>query len=249
MRLEDQSALVTGAAHGIGAAIAEAFAAEGARVVLADVDVVAGKQTADRICRSGGKAQFVRCDVSRKSDVVRAVKAAAGAHRRIDVLCNNAAYISPEWHASAEAPAAEWERCFKVSLLGAQLCTAAALSFMEAQEAGVILNISSMLGLVAGRSAAAYTSIKHALIGLTRSVAYDYGGKNIRCNAICPGPITTRISPQPGSELHQRQISLNFLGRVGRPQEVAAAAVFLASQEASYITGAILPVDGGWTAR
>jgi NAD(P)-dependent dehydrogenase (short-subunit alcohol dehydrogenase family) len=119
---------------------------------------------------------------------------------------------------------------------------------MVKQKGGSIINISSMVGLVGGRSSAAYVSIKHALVGFTRSVAYDYGPHNIRCNVICPGPITTRISPKPGSELYQRQISRNFLGRVGKPREVANAALFLASDEASYITGAVLAVDGGWTA-
>jgi NAD(P)-dependent dehydrogenase (short-subunit alcohol dehydrogenase family) len=119
---------------------------------------------------------------------------------------------------------------------------------MVAQKSGSIINISSIQGLVGGRNSAAYTTIKHALIGFTRSVAYDYGPQNIRCNAICPGAIRTRISPPPGSELHQRQVSKTFLGRVGEPHEVGAAAVFLASDEASYITGAVLAVDGGWTA-
>jgi NAD(P)-dependent dehydrogenase (short-subunit alcohol dehydrogenase family) len=94
----------------------------------------------------------------------------------------------------------------------------------------------------------AYTTIKHALIGFTRSVACDYGAHNIRCNAICPGAITTRVSPSPGSELHQRQLGKTFLGRIGEPREVAAAALFLGSDDSSYVTGAVLAVDGGWTA-
>jgi NAD(P)-dependent dehydrogenase (short-subunit alcohol dehydrogenase family) len=101
---------------------------------------------------------------------------------------------------------------------------------------------------VAGRNSVAYTTIKHALIGFTRSVACDYGAHNIRCNAICPGAITTRVSPSPGSELHQRQLGKTFLGRIGEPREVAAAALFLGSDDSSYVTGAVLAVDGGWTA-
>ena len=122
------------------------------------------------------------------------------------------------------------------------------LPLMIRVKAGSIINISSVQGLVAGRNSAAYTTMKHALLGLTRSVACDYGVHNIRCNAICPGAIATRISPPPGSELHQRQISKTFLGRIGQPIEVAHAALFLASDESSYITGAVLAVDGGWTA-
>src|SRR5581483_3281571 len=166
---------------------------------------------------------------------------------RIDVLCNNAAYLGPG-HAALEAADEEWERCYRVSLLGTQHFIAAVLPHMIAQKEGSIVNISSVQGLVGARDSAAYTSIKHGLIGLTRSVAYDYGPQNIRANAICPGAIHTRISPNPGDELYQRQIAKTFLGRVGAPREVAYAALFLASAASSYITGAALPVDGGWTA-
>ena len=119
---------------------------------------------------------------------------------------------------------------------------------MMKQKSGSIINVSSVQGLVGGRNSAAYTTVKHALIGFTRSVAYDFGSHNIRCNVICPGAITTRISPPTGSELHERQISKTFLGRIGQPAEVAYPALFLASDESSYVTGAVLTVDGGWTA-
>ena len=248
MRLKNKIAVVTGGAHGIGEAIAEIFAEEGARVLIADLDEAAGEKVASGIFKLGGEAEFVRCDVSSAKQVARAVKRAAGKTGRIDILCNNAAYISKQWHKSGEAPDDEWEKCFRVSLMGTQYFTREVLPFMVKHASGSIINISSMLGLVGGRGAAAYTSIKHALIGFTRSVAYDYGSHNIRCNVVCPGPITTRISPKPGSELYQRQINRNFLGRVGKPREVAGAVLFLASDESSYITGAVLPVDGGWTA-
>jgi NAD(P)-dependent dehydrogenase (short-subunit alcohol dehydrogenase family) len=119
---------------------------------------------------------------------------------------------------------------------------------MTPHKSGSIINIGSMQGLVAGRTSAVYTSMKHALVGLTRSTALDFGPQGIRANAICPGPIRTRISPPQGSEMHQRQNSKTMLGRTGEPSEVASAAVFLASDESSYITGAAIPVDGGWTA-
>ena len=247
MRLNNKIAIVTGGAHGIGRSIAEVFAEEGARVFIADLDR-AGEKVAAQIRRKGGAATFIQCDVSSARQVARAVKRAAGKAGRIDVLCNNAAYISRHWHKAGEAPDEEWEKSFRVSLLGTQYFTREALRFMVKKKSGSIINISSMVGLVGGRSTAAYVSIKHALVGYTRSVAYDYGEHNIRCNALCPGPITTRISPRPGSELYQRQVSRNFLGRVGKPREVAHAALFLASDEASYITGAVLAVDGGWTA-
>lgn len=246
-RLKDKVAIVTGGAHGIGKAIAEIFGEEGASIFIADLDAQAGNAAAKEIVDRGGKAFFSHCDVSSASQVATTIKRASEATGRIDVLCNNAAYIS-QWHNSGEASDEEWEKCFRISLMGTQLFTREVLPFMVKQKAGSIINISSIQGLVAGRNSTAYTTVKHGLIGFTRSVAYDYGPQNIRCNAICPGAIRTRISPAPGSELHQRQISKTFLGRVGEPREVATAALFLASDESSYVTGAVLAVDGGWTA-
>lgn len=246
-RLKDKIAIVTGGAHGIGQAIAMIFAREGARVFIADLDAKAGGQTAADIRSTGGQATFVQCDVSKAVQVKRVVKRAMG-QGSIDVLCNNAAYISNRWHGAADAPDEEWEKCFRISLMGTQHFTQAVLPFMVAARQGSIINISSVQGLVGGRNSAAYTTVKHGLIGFTRSVAYDFGPNNIRCNAICPGAIKTRISPRSGSELHQRQISKTFLGRVGEAHEVASAALFLASGDSSYVTGAVLAVDGGWTA-
>jgi NAD(P)-dependent dehydrogenase (short-subunit alcohol dehydrogenase family) len=246
-RLKDKIAIVTGGAHGIGQAIAMMFAEEGAEVFIADLDAKAGGQTAADIRSKGGRAVFVRCDVSKATQVMRVIKQAMKLGR-IDVLCNNAAYIAKSWHASADATAEEWQKCFQVSLMGTQNFTQAVLPFMVKAGRGSIINISSVQGMVAGRNSAAYTTVKHGLIGFTRSVAYDFGAHNIRCNAICPGAIKTRISPEIGSELHQRQISKTFLGRVGEPREVASAALFLASDDSSYVTGAVLAVDGGWTA-
>ena len=239
MRLQNKVAVITGAAHGIGQAIATRFAQEGARVFIIDLDAAAGAQTANGI-----GATFIKCDVARPAQVNRAVKIAGA----VDILCNNAAYIAAKWHALADAPEAEWEKSVAVSLLGSRNFIRAVLPSMCHRRGGSIINISSIQGLVGGRDSAAYTTVKHGLIGLTRSVARDYGPDNIRCNALCPGAITTRISPAAGSELHQRQVKNTFLGRVGRIDEVAGAALFLASDDSSYVTGAILAVDGGWTA-
>ena len=247
-RLANKVAIVTGAAHGFGRAIAELYAAEGAVVFMCSMNVEAGECAAAQIRRGGGDASFIECDVSQPDQVARVVKAAAERNGRIDVLCNNAAYIAGAWHSAGQAPDEEWEKCFRVSLMGTQWFTKGVLPSMIQQRSGTIINIGSVQSLVGGRNSAAYTSIKTALVGFTRSVAYDYGPHNIRCNAICPGAIRTRVSPAPGSELHQRQLGKTFLGRIGQPREVAWAILFLASEEAGYITGASLVVDGGYTA-
>ena len=239
IRLDGKVAIVTGGAHGIGRAIAELFLRAGARVVIADLDEEAAAAVTG--------ARIVRADVSSRDDARAVAAAAVAIEGRIDVLCNNAAYLGAA-HAALEATDEEWERCFAVSLLGTQYFTSGVLPYMMEQRRGSIINISSVQGIVAARNSVAYTSVKHGLIGFTRSVAYDYGPYNIRANAICPGAIRTRISPPIGSELHQRQIGKTFLGRTGEPDEVAWAALFLASDASSYVTGAVLPVDGGWSA-
>ncbi len=246
-RLKGKVAIVTGGAHGIGRAICEIFAAEGASVFLVDIDAKAGGQAARAIRKAGGDTVFIRADVASARQTARAVQLAAKKNGRVDILCNNAAWLG-QGHAAVRAADEEWQKNFSVSLMGTQHFTRAVLPFMVRQKGGVILNISSVQGMVGARNSAAYTSIKAALVGFTRSVACDYGPHNIRCNVICPGAIHTRISPKPGSEFHARQVGKTLLGRIGQPREVACAALFLASDESSYITGAVLPVDGGWTA-
>jgi NAD(P)-dependent dehydrogenase (short-subunit alcohol dehydrogenase family) len=185
--------------------------------------------------------------VSDDLQVSKAVEMASARTGRIDVLVNNATRIIA-WHDIENAPREEWDRCYQITLIGTANFIRHTLPRMTPHRAGSIVNIASVQGLVGARTSPAYTAMKHAVIGLTRNVAYDYGPMNIRCNAICPGPIQTRISPEPGSEAHQRQVGKTMLARTGEPMEVAKAVVFLASDDASYITGAAIPVDGGWTA-
>lgn len=248
MRLKDKVAIVTGAAHGIGRAIAELYAEEGAAVLIADVDVAAGGDLAEAIRSRGGRAEFSPMDVASRDAVARAVIHAARWTGRIDVLCNNAAYLG-EFHGVLEATDEEWDRCLGVQLLGTNNCTRAALPYMVQQKAGSIVNVVSIQAMVGCPTSVAYTAAKAGLLGFTLSAAYDYGKHNIRVNSLCPGPIQTRISPKPGDAAYEWQCAQTLLGRVGQPREVAQAALFLASDESSFVTGATLPVDGGWTAR
>jgi NAD(P)-dependent dehydrogenase (short-subunit alcohol dehydrogenase family) len=246
-RLANKVAIVTGAAHGIGRAIAETFAEEGAWVLVADLDREAGESVASGIHEKGGQAEFAHTNVASPDEVERAVKIAAKKTGRIDVLVNNAAHLG-DWYDVMAATPDQWDYSYSVTLLGAVHFTRAVLPWMIPHKSGSIVNIASVHALQGGRSSAVYTSMKHALVGLTRSTACDFGQHGIRANAICPGAVRTRISPPEGSELHQRQIAKAMLSRTGEPREIAWAALFLASDESAFITGITLPVDGGWSA-
>ena len=246
-RLDNKVAIVTGAAHGIGRAIAELLAEEGARVLVVDIDREAGEQVCANICEKGGRAKFSQSDVTLPDQTEQAVQVASSEAGRIDILVNSAAHLG-DWLDVEQATPEQWDRGYSITLMGAVNFMRCVLPWMAPHRNGSIINIASIQGLRGGRSSAVYTSMKHALVGLTRSAACDFGPKGVRVNAICPGPIRTRISPPEGSELHQRQIAKTMLGRTGDPREVACAAVFLASDESSYITGTTLPVDGGWSA-
>lgn len=246
-RLKDKVAVVTGGANGIGKAICELFAAEGAFVLVVDIEELTGRSVVDLIRSQGGSAQFFPADVSKPEQAESAVKAAASQSGRVDVLCNNAAYLSPDFHAALESTEEEWRKCIDVALMGTHYFTKAVLPFMLTQKHGSIVNVVSIQGMQGMMTSAAYTATKAALLGYTMSTSYDYGLHNIRINSLCPGPIQTRISAQSDDPHHQWQCDQTTLGRVGQPEEVAWAALFLASDESSYVTGVTLPVDGGWT--
>lgn len=246
-RVKDKVAIVTGGANGIGRAIGELLAEEGAFVLVADIESQRGDETVSAIRARGGRAEFCRTDVSQPQDVAQAVQRATNLNGRIDILCNNAAYLSDNFHAALESMEEEWRKCIDVALMGTHYFTKAALPFMIAQNEGSIVNVVSIQAMEGMMTSAAYTATKAALLGYTLSVAYDYGPQNIRVNSLCPGPIQTRIGAAVGGAHYKWQCDQTTLGRVGKPREVAWAALFLASDEASYVTGVTLPVDGGWT--
>jgi NAD(P)-dependent dehydrogenase (short-subunit alcohol dehydrogenase family) len=247
-RIKDKVAIVTGGANGIGKAIGELFAQEGAWVLIVDVDEQSGHRTVAAIQANGGSAKFCRADVSNQEQVQSLVALAATHNGRVDILCNNAAYVSSDFHTALDSTDEEWRRSIEVTLLGTHYVTKAVLPYMLHQKQGSIVNVVSIQAMEGMMKSVAYTATKAALLGYTKSVCYDYGLQNVRVNSLCPGPIRTRISPGARDPHHLWQCDQTALGRVGCPSEVAWAALFLASDEASFVTGVTLPVDGGWTA-
>jgi NAD(P)-dependent dehydrogenase (short-subunit alcohol dehydrogenase family) len=247
-RVQGKTAIVSGAANGIGKAIAELLAEEGAWVLITDIEDDSGEAAAREIREKGAEAEYLHADVSDPEQVAAAVRVAASRTGRIDILVNNAAYLGKA-HAILESTPEEWDRCIRTALMGTHHFTKETLPHMIRQKQGSIVNVVSIQALVGMMTSVAYTSTKAALLGYTLSAAYDYGPHNIRVNSLCPGPIQTRISPKPDNPHYKWQCDNTVLGRVGQPREVAWAALFLASDESSYITGASLAVDGGWTAK
>ncbi|MFK4037889.1 SDR family NAD(P)-dependent oxidoreductase [Nonomuraea wenchangensis] len=244
---DDRVALVTGAGSGIGRAMAVAFAKAGARVVAADVDWARAEETAAVV---GEAALAVTADVGDQASVAALVEAAIGAYGRIDVLCNNAGILDT-MALPAEITPEVWDRVIRVNLTGAFLVTHAVLPHLLRQGRGAIVNTASEAGIRGGAAGAAYTASKHGLIGLTRSVAWAYAKDGIRCNAILPGPTATNIADgatfdPAGAARLSPVLALGEL--MAQPEQMADAALYLASDAASFVNGAIVPVDGGWSA-
>jgi len=254
MKLEGKSVLVTGGGSGIGRAIVRLFAAEGASLLVAELNEESGAAAAREIEDGGGRARFLRVDTAREEDVKAAVAATVEAWGRLDVLVNNAGIVGPAY---------TWEQVIAVNLSGVYYGCLHGLAAMQGQGGGgAIINMASMAGLVGfsipglpegfgSPSGNAYIAAKHGVLGITKQFALAGAASGIRVNAICPGWIDTPLI----GPLTQTQPLLEWaegntpLGRLGRPEEVAKAALFLASDDSSFMTGAPLIIDGGWTAR
>ncbi|MCH9010840.1 MAG: glucose 1-dehydrogenase [Chloroflexi bacterium] len=253
MRLENKVAIVTGGAAGIGRAICELFAQEGAKIVVADIDVGGGEETVKKIRDSQGESLFVRTDVSVESDVQAMVEAAKAAYGTVDVLVNDAAaFVFGEVQDVTDA---DWQRVFGVNVIGQAYCVKHVLPVMKEAGGGAIVNIASVSGYIAQPAFIPYNASKGAVMQLTRCLALDLAPYNIRVNCVCPGSVLTQAT-----ELHRKFVgedretflaeaaSSNFMKRNADPREIACGALFLASDEASFVTGTPLVMDGGGTA-
>lgn len=248
---QDKVVLVTGAAGGIGSATAHAFGREGARVVVSDVMVSQGEETAHAIISAGGQAIFLRADVAHTGDVVALIEQTVAHWGRLDCAFNNAG-IEEENAKLADSDEALFDRMMAINVKGVWLCMKHELLQMRSQGgAAVIVNTASVAGLGGAPRHAIYAASKHAVLGLTRSAAAEYGKSGIRINAVCPGVIRTAmferaVARDASTEQHLR--ALHPIGRIGEVDEVAAAVLWLSSSAASFVTGHALAVDGGMTA-
>ncbi len=251
MKLQGKVAVVTGAGSGMGRAILKLFALEGAKVIAADINKEALAEVISEITSAGGAALPVSANVAKEQDVQDMINAAISAYGTLDILVNNAG-IMDNFVPAAEITDELWEKVFAVNATGPMRAIRKALPIFINKNSGIIINIASAGGLLGSRAGASYTASKHAVVGLTKNVGFQYAKLGIRCNAIAPGAVNTNIGKtiydpsKFGMERAMAGISLN--PRVGEPEEIAKIALFLACDDSSFINATVITADAGWTA-
>lgn len=250
--LQNKVALITGGASGIGQACALAFAREGAKVVIADLADAEGEATVAQVQQLNGEALFQSCNVTVEAEVQDLIEIIVNRYGRLDYACNNAG-IEGVQAPTAEYPEAAWQQVLGVNLTGVWLCMKYELQQMSKQHGGAIVNMASILGKVGFPNAVAYVAAKHGVIGITKTAALEYASQDIRVNAVCPGfidtPMLNRGGVAPGTPAHEAVRNLHPVKRLGKPEEIAEAVIWLCSDAASFVTGATLLADGGYVAQ
>ena len=254
-QLDARVALVTGGGSGIGRASAVVFAREGAKVVVTDVDEDGGRETVRLIEAARGTAMFARADVSQAAEVAALVEQAVSTYGRLDCALNNAG-IQGDIKQTAECSQENWDRIIATNLTGVWLCMKHEIPHMLNQGGGAIVNTSSNFGLVGSNGMPAYSASKHGVLGLTKTAALEYAKSGIRVNAVCPGPVQTPLvdkvlaaQPELGDQIIKAIEAREPVGRMGQPEEIAEAVVWLCSDAASFVTGTAMSVDGGFVTQ
>lgn len=249
---EGKVAVITGAGSGIGRACALAFAREGARVVASDIAPEGGNETVNLIKQAGGEAAFIRCDVARPQEIEALIHSTVETYGRLDCAVNNAG-IAGVQATTADYPLENWQKVININLTAPWLCMKYELAQMVKQGKGAIVNMASILGTTGFAQSGAYVAAKHGLVGVTRTAALEYAKAGIRVNAVCPGFIETPLLHQTevgsNSQILQAIANMHPVGRLGTPEEIANMVLWLCSDAASFVTGATMIVDGGYTAQ
>ncbi|MFC5541610.1 SDR family oxidoreductase [Ureibacillus sp. FSL W7-1570] len=251
MKLQDKVAIVTGAASGMGKAIAELYAKEGAKVIIADYNLEGAKAVSEEIAKNGGTSMAVQADVSKLEDVENMIQTAINEYGTLDILVNNAG-IMDGFEPVGEITDEKWDRIFDINLKGVMRAMRKAVNYwLDNNKQGIIINTISTGGLNGAHAGAAYVASKHALVGLTKNTGFMYAQKGIRVNGIAPGAVETNIG---ASITNVSQLGMERSGmthkltpRTGKPEEIAKVALFLASDDASFVNGTVVVADAGWT--
>lgn len=250
MRLQDKVAVVTGAGSGMGKAIATLYAQEGAKVVVSDINEASAHAVAEDIKAKGGEATFVVANVAKEEDIQNLIDTTVNTYGTVDILVNNAG-IMDSMEPAGDIVDDKWERIFAINTTSVMRATRKVLPIFLEKQKGVIVNIASAGGLHGARAGAAYTASKHAVVGFTKNTGFMYAQQGIRCNAIAPGGVETNIASTMTNINHfgasRQQLGMALNPRAGKSEEIAQVALFLGSDESSFVNGTVVTADAGWS--